>query len=224
MQLSLFHNTKLIISIYDYTEKWPQPYIDAGYPVMVWDKKIEGDILEGFSYFVTQINDAIEAGYIPYGILAAPPCTDFSGSGARWWPEKDKLKPGYEPFDHETELSEALVLIVLHLVDIYKETLKFWVLENPKGRIERLIPELAFYRRMKFNPCDFGDPYTKETILWGEFNTNLKRAPVEPVMYELNGKKGSWMWAKLGGKSEKTKALRSATPAGFANAFYNANK
>ena len=23
------------------------------------------------------------------GVLSAPPCTDFSGSGARWWPAKD---------------------------------------------------------------------------------------------------------------------------------------
>lgn len=224
MQLDLYENKRLIISLYDYTGKWAQPYIDAGYAVMLWDKKIEGDILEGFSYLLMQIEEAMEAGYIPHGILAAPPCTDLSCSGARWWPEKDKPKPGYEPFDCETELSEALILIVLHLVDIYKEFLKFWGLENPKGRIERLIPELAFFRKMKFNPCDFGDPYTKETILWGEFNTNLKRTPVEPVMYELNGKKGSWMWAKLGGKSERTKALRSATPPGFARAFFNANQ
>ena len=25
-----------------------------------------------------------------YGILAAPPCTEFAGSGARWWEEKGK--------------------------------------------------------------------------------------------------------------------------------------
>lgn len=24
-----------------------------------------------------------------YGILAAPPCTDFAGSGAQYWPKKD---------------------------------------------------------------------------------------------------------------------------------------
>jgi hypothetical protein len=218
VQLELYENSKLILSLYDYTGKWAQPYIDAGYPVMLWDKKIEGDILEGFSYLLMQIEDS---GYQVHGILAAPPCTDFCVSGARWWPEKDKPKPGYEPFDSETELSEALVRIVMHLVDILKP--KFWVLENPIGRIEAIIPELSFFRRMSFNPCDFGDPYTKKTILWGQFNAVLKKTPIEPVMYELNGKKGSWMWAKLGGKSEKTKALRSATPAGFAKAFFNAN-
>jgi hypothetical protein len=31
--------------------------------------------------------------------------------------------------------------------------------------------------------------------------------------------RGSWMWANLGGKSERTKALRSKTPQGFARAF-----
>jgi hypothetical protein len=31
---------------------------------------------------------------------------------------------------------------------------------------------------MTFNPNDYGDPYTKRTCLWGEFNTPV-RTPVE---------------------------------------------
>jgi len=42
---------------------------------------------------------------------------------------------------------------------------------------------------------------------------------VEPVKV---CEQGSWL-QKLGGKSEKTKTLRSATPMGFARAFYEAN-
>ena len=42
-------------------------------------------------------------------------------------------------------------------------------------------------------------------------------------MYESAGKRGSWQWAKLGGKSERTKRLRSQTPRGFALAFAEAN-
>lgn len=42
-------------------------------------------------------------------------------------------------------------------------------------------------------------------------------------MYETkNGKRGSWMWANLGGKSERTKELRSITPMGFSRAFATA--
>jgi len=70
---------------------------------------------------------------------------------------------------------------------------------------------------MYFDPCDFGDPYTKKTALYGNFNTHLKRTPVKPV-------EGSKMHRLYGGKSEKTKAARSITPEGFARAFFEANK
>ena len=72
--------------------------------------------------------------------------------------------------------------------------------------------------RLTFNPCDFGDAYTKRTLLWGEF-TLPQKTPVEPVRV---CSQGSWI-QKLGGKSARTKMLRSMTPAGFARAFFEAN-
>jgi len=201
---------RLIISIYDFTGNWVKPYINAGYPVMLWDKKVEGDILEGFSWLLTQIE---ETGLQVYGILGACPCNDFASSGARWFEGKDKPTPGYEPFDNTTELSIALVQIVLHLVDLLKP--KFWVIENPVGRIERLNEELKPYRNYSFDPHDFGEPYPKKTILWGEFNNNLVKTPVLPLYKEYihNQPPG-----------EKRAEIRSATPAGFAKAFFQANR
>jgi len=85
------------------------------------------------------------------------------------------------------------------------------------------VPELG-KARLVFHPWHYGDAYTKRTCLWGTFNTALPRNPVAPVMYEqANGKRGSFMWAKCGGKSERTKELRSVTPPGFSKAFYEAN-
>ncbi|KAA2245513.1 DNA cytosine methyltransferase [Chitinophaga agrisoli] len=202
------HN-RLIISLYDFTGNWVKDYIDAGYPVMLWDKKIEGDILEGFSKLLSEIEDT---GLKVHGVFAACPCTDFCASGARWWAAKDEPQTGYEPFESPTELSIFLVLIVLHFVDIVKP--KFWVIENPKGRIEKLIPELIPYRRMGFNPCDFGDPYTKYTILWGEFNQHLSGQSALPLY-------GSLMHNI--GPSAKRAEIRSTTPRGFARAFFEAN-
>jgi hypothetical protein len=83
-----------------------------------------------------------------------------------------------------------------------------------------------------FDPCDYAgysptpekDAYSKKTCLWGQFKMPEKKR-VEPIMYTTkNGKKGSYMWAKLGGKSEKTKELRSTTPMGFSYAFFEGNK
>ena len=44
--------------------------------------------------------------------------------------------------------------------------------------------------------------------------------PVEPIR---SCPQGSWV-QQLGGKSEKTKMLRSTTPPGFAKAFFEANQ
>ena len=108
--------------------------------------------------------------------------------------------------------------------------MNWWALENPVGRINSLMPEMEVVGPIYFNPCDYGgwlnppgDHYTKKTGLWGKF-IMPKPKPVEPEMITLsNGKRGSWMWAKLGGKSSRTKELRSATPMGFAKAFKEAN-
>ena len=71
---------------------------------------------------------------------------------------------------------------------------------------------------LMFDPCDFGDPYAKKTLLWGKFNLPIKN-PVIPIRAN---KQGSWIQS-LGGKSAKTKELRAITPRGFAEAFYRAN-
>lgn len=231
MSLPLYPQQRLIVSIYDYTGEWARPYAEAGYPVLLWDYKTEGCILQHFDRLTTMIDDAIESGYFPYGFLSAPPCTDISSAGAQYWRIKDTSSAAY-PYDPWTitELSKALVLISLHLRDLYPWA--FWVMENPPGRMEKLVPELSPFRKLLFSPFNYGDPYTKKTILWGEFNTELPRNDVQPktVLIKAGGKKnprkyrGSQLWASTGGNSEKSRALRSKTPAGFARAFFKANQ
>ena len=204
-----------LLSLYDYTGTWSQPYVDAGWKVMRWDKQIDGCVLERFSWIESMIEE--ETGGNIQGLLAAPPCTAFTSSGAVFWPQKDQPTEEYFPFDSFTEYMVGLTLIVLHAVDVFQPD--FWALENPVGRIEKLIPELRQYRRMMFDPCDFGDPYTKKTILWGEFNANLKTNPVEPeYIIASNGNRYSKMFWY-----HKSKNIRSKTPEGFARAFYQAN-
>jgi hypothetical protein len=191
---------RLIISLYDYTETWPKHYIEAGYPVLIWDKKVEGDILtDDFMHDVMIYSDYV------YGILAAPPCTFFAVSGARWWQNIS-----------DDDLSEMIMLAewVLMVKD-WCPNLKFWALENPVGRIDKLIPELKPFRKLLFNPCDYGDPYTKKTVLWGEFNHNLPKTPVLPLY-------GSLMHKTPG--SSRQAEIRSKTPGGFAKAFFQANQ
>lgn len=200
-----FVQLRRILSLFDESGVWSEPYVRAGYDVTCVDLSLGLDVLD-FDYRGVGVS----------GILAAPPCTHFSGSGARWWGEKD--------VDGRTAEGLALIDRTLEVVDywITRGTLRFWVLENPVGRLQRLRPGLG--KPWYFQPWWYGDAYTKKTGLWGRFNRGLRRSEVEPVMYtDKNGKRGSWYWAKLGGTSERTKRLRSQTPPGFARAFFEAN-
>ncbi len=178
----------IILDLCGGTGAWSKPYKDNGYDVRL----------------VTLPDDVRD--YIPpknvYGVLAAPPCTHFSGSGAMWWEEKDK----------DGRTLEDLSIITACLMIVARTKPKFWALENPIGRLRRWLGKPEMY----FNPCDYGDPYTKKTCLWGDFNRPIK-SPVKPIL-------GSYLHKRYGGKSERTKIMRSITPSGFANAFFEANR
>lgn len=194
---------KTVLSLFDFSGRWSSPYRESGYEVYQVDVKLGVDILD-------LTPDDIPASEIGI-ILAAPPCTDFASSGAQYWKTKDN--------DGRTEASMDLVSKTLELVQHYKP--RTWAIENPVGRLNKLFPELG--TPWYFNPCEFAgylsDPsteaYNKRTGLWGTFNTPEKK-PVEPSL-------GNSPIMRLGGKSEKTKELRSMTPLGFSKAFYLVN-
>src|SRR5262249_2600163 len=102
----------------------------------------------------------------------------------------------------------SVVDACLRLVSVCEP--QWWALENPIGTLRRWLGPPTMY----FNPCDYGDPWTKRTCLWGKFTPPIK-TPVPATEF--------WGWRKLGGKSERTKRLRSMTPPGFAKAFFEAN-
>jgi hypothetical protein len=197
-------NEKAIISLYDYSGNWSEPYKKAGYKVVQIDIKTGDDV---FTWPYEKFYKALDV----KGILIAQPCTDFALSGAKHFKLKDK--------DGRTAKSIALVKKSLKIVDFFKP--EFWVLENPMSRIHKLVPELGAVK-FKFNPCDFAgysgesEAYNKMTWLWGNFNLPVKKR-IEPINKDFPG------FRNLGGKSERTKELRSITPKGFAYAFFEAN-
>lgn len=191
-----------LLSLFDYTGNWSRPYESAGWEVTRVDVKT-GLRLE-------DITPRWIADCGPFqGVLAAPPCTDFCLSGTQYWKDKD----------NSGRTAESVLLVKRTLAIIAHAEPFFWALENPAGRLNQLIPELSLYGPTYFQPCDFGDPWTKKTGLWGIFNRSLPRSPVEPLKLSEHG---SWVMV-LGGSSEQTKELRAATPPGFARAFFLAN-
>ena len=177
----------IILDLCSGSGAWSQPYRDKNYTVICLDLQDGQDIR-----LHKKENIQVQ------GILAAPPCTHLCSSGARWWKEKG-----------ESKLIESLSIVdaCLRLVVLYKPV--WWALENPLGRLTSFLGK----PKIKFQPWEYGDPYTKQTCLWGNFNIPEKN-PVEPV-------EGGKIW-NMSPSSERT-ALRSITPAGFAKAFAAAN-
>lgn len=187
------------------------------------------------------------------GIIGFPVCTHFAGSGAQYWPQKDK----------DGRTAEALELVdqMLRMVDLFKPTDPdaaeeipfFWVLEQPVGRLAKLRPQLG--KPWTFDPCDYagylnpsedvlqeldrirskdGDGVTRDECLFAlKWNAYKKRTclfgdfnrdiPKKPIQPIKGSKHGSPLM-KFGGSSEETKNIRSASPEGFFRAFWQANK
>lgn len=191
-----------ILSLFDYSGEWSRPYREAGYDVL------QVDIKHGHDIFDLDLTSMPR----PRGILAAPPCTDFAVSGARWWKDKDA--------DGRTEASIRLMWQTIDTIKALDP--EWWALENPVGRLNQLVPELAPFGPWYWQPWWFGDAYTKRTGLWGTFNRELPRSEVTPVptmespIMKQGGRRGR-------PDEELGRAIRSTTPAGFARAFFAAN-
>lgn len=211
------NKNKVILSLFDHSGIWSQPYKEAGYTVYRADIQDGIDIFEVMADVMRQKAEAEQEGYQlrVYGILAAPPCTDFAVSGAHAWKRKENQPADYDgsrtvEFDNTVEHSTGMVLATLEIIAQLKP--EFWCIENPVGRISKLVPELG--QPKYFQPCDYGDPYTKRTGLYGKFNMPRIIEPALPLF-------GSMITSRLG-STQKNK--RSMTPAGFARAFFEANR
>ena len=207
---------KIILDLCGGTGAWSKPYKDAGYDVRN----------------ITLPEYDVRT-YIPpddvYGILAAPPCTEFSlAKSNSKYPRK--IAEGMNIVYHCLRIIwEAQYKLPTPLAKT--TTLKFWALENPFGLLRRFLGHPV----MIFNPYDFGDGYQKKTCLWGYFNLP-KKNPVEFAKdyihtIGVNGKplkKFDMLLTKeihpeCYGKLTRQER-RAVTPAGFAKAFYKANK
>lgn len=182
---------RTILSLCDYSGVWSEPYKQAGYNVIQVDLKHGQDLR--FLHCPGKV----------HGILASPPCTHFAILGARHWKNKT-----------EAQLAEGLALVDACLRFVVTCKPAWWVLENPVGRLKNWLGEPV----ARFQPYEYGDPWTKKTCLWGKFTMPKPTDIVKPEYY---GPKGKTVHIK--GSGENRRAARSETPKGFARAFFKAN-
>jgi len=182
---------KVVLDLCGGTGSWSKPYTDAGYDVRIVDTRFGDDVR-------TWSDPHLKV----HGILAAPPCTEFAGSGARWWKDKDPQL-----------LVDAVEIVRACLQIIGAKRPDWWALENPVGRLAKCVPEIGPWL-YTFQPYEFGDPWSKRTCIWGEHAEPTRGPIVEP-----DPKKGPW-WMSPSPERQK---LRSMTPPGFASAFFDSN-
>ena len=231
---------KLILDLCGGTGSWAKPYKEAGYQVVTItlpDYDVTNHSNFGYrdiAFFSTTDKPSIQ---IPvkdiYGVLAAPPCTMFSFARTKATTPRD-LKEG-------KQCVRACLDIIWSIKEIRQETgkktlpLKFWALENPYyGFLPQFLGKPAF----TFDPWEFGDGYQKRTALWGHFNEPKKnptpmtkeakaKAKTNSHIHTLDVKfdylKSKDIHPEAFGKFDR-QTRRSITPAGFAKAFFEANK
>ena len=143
-------------------------------------------------------------------VIAHPPCTLLSKAGARW------MHPGGKP-NINPDRYEAM----LEARELFFSTLNcdapLVCVENPRPLRIAQLPEFS----QKIQPWMFGDPWTKDTLLW------LKG--LEPLVpTDIVKPEGSWCPSNTGGGSRGQKAQagksrsrgqRSETFHGIANAM-----
>lgn len=159
----------------------------------------------------------------PSLIISFPPCTDLAVSGAAHFAKKRGEDPEFQ------NKAADLARLAEKLGNIYGCG---HMVENPISVLSTL------WRKPDeiFNPYDYGgylpdddthplfpdyinarDAYPKKTCLW---LSGVIMPPKKPVEVADTYSKQHSM---LGGKTLKTKVIRSLTPRGFAEAFYLSN-
>jgi len=230
----------IVLSLYDYTGEAVKPWARAGYECHCYDIQHDntkvvhyegggsihykhGDLFQTATLAVLYNNYRNEP--VIFG-MAFPVCTDLAVSGAAHFKRKAEADPCFQ-INAAFRAKVCANLFTLLCVPFF--------VENPVSRLATLWrkPDHSFH------PYQYGgyiaeaeaqhprwpeyiadrDAYPKKTCLW---TGNGFKMPVHKAVAPVEGY--SKQHLKLGGKSMKTKNIRSATPRGFAIAVYEANK
>tara|TARA_R100001244_G_scaffold132325_1_gene108218 strand:- start:1170 stop:1874 length:705 start_codon:yes stop_codon:yes gene_type:complete len=232
---------KTAIFLYDRSGIMAQPWLDKGYECVLIDGQHEDGLhTDPDNPMLKRWGMWIEAGYTGLEttelirktfpnivfVFGFPECTDLAVSGATHF----KYKLARDPTIQLRALANALLVRNLG-VDINCP----WAFENPVSVISTMYRKPNFY----FHPYEYGgwikeedsihpcypdhiaprDAYPKKTCIWS--GNGFIKPTTKPIEPEAGYSRQHRM---LGGKSLKTKNIRSATPRGFALAVCQSNR
>jgi len=225
---------KIVLDLCGGSGAWSLPYREAGYDVRVltlpaYDiAECRYDTGSKMRFLRRENGTGVEWMVVDaksvYGVLAAPPCTEFS------------VAKGSKPRDLAAgmEIVEACMRIIWHCRT--HGDLKFWALENPRGLLRQFMGMPHF----TFEQWEFGAENYKPTDMWGYFHAPAKTVKEKPLLILRRnpcGTSNGRNWAKpvvpaahqayidsLPRHAARRSAARAITPEGFARAFFRANK
>ena len=227
---------KKAIFLYDYTGIMAEPWLADNFECWCFDGQHvpgitrEGNLVKVGMWFdadrtteqakaiATMVGDNVAL------VFGFPECTHLAVSGAAHFAKKLKLDP---------EIQNKATRLAM-LVELVGDLLSCpWAAENPVSVLSTKWRKPDFI----FHPYEYGgylalddvhpqwpeyiaarDAYPKTTCIWcgNGFVAPDKRPVPNPEGYSIQH-------LRLGGKSLKTKNIRSATPRGFARAVFEAN-
>ena len=236
----------IVLSLYDFTGEACRPWALAGYECHMFDiqhpygplrqrhgtkggsitsHRVDLHKVSTFKALLSKFSDQP----VVFG-MAFCVCTDLAVSGAAWFKKKAAADP-----DFQIKAVNYAVCCSVFFEDLEVP----YFIENPVSVLATKWRKPDY----SFHPYEYGgyipdnkakhprwpeyiaprDAYKKKTCLWtgGGFVMPDKVA-VDCEGYHGNGYSTAMM--KLGGKSQRTKDIRSATPRGFAEAVYQSNK
>jgi hypothetical protein len=187
-----------------------RPWLDAGYAAITVDLQSAENPHPNRMHIEKNVLDILDSRPCNIEIIFAfPPCTHLAVSGARWFREKGMGK-----------LIEALQ-IVEACREICESSNVPWMLENPVGTLATYWREPDY----AFDPCDYGDPYTKKTCIWCGNGFVMPPKIAEGDMFLESTMVAASMGSMIHRMppSEDRGNRRSITPPGFAEAVFRAN-
>lgn len=228
----------VILSFYDYTGVMVKPWAKAGFACYCFDiQHAYGEFKErykgGGSITYAKANLHSESRLLSIikkfqhenveMVFGFPVCTDLAVSGAAHFAKKRAANPAFQIEAANHAINIQTVALLLNAP---------YMIENPVSVLSTLWRKPDY----SFHPFEYGgylnqresehplypdyiapfDAYSKKTCLWT--SGNFVMPPKMPVDCESFG--ASRQHKRLGGKSEKTKNIRSATPRGFAKAVF----
>lgn len=239
MEDAMTNETKYVISLYDYTGEALKPWALAGYQCIAYDiqhdiphyEQFEGGGRIDYKYadlhdisYLDAIFDSLSGKDVTFA-MAFPVCTDLAVSGAAHFKRKRERDPLFQ---------RKAANYAIWCAELFQAIGCPYFIENPVSVLSTLWRKPDY----SFHPYEYGgyidpehaehpkwpdyiapmDAYPKKTCLWtGGGFVMPDISPVEPETGH------SRQHLKLGGKSMKTKNIRSATPRGFAQAVFNSN-